>query len=153
VQEDLNSPSGIIAEVSSTLGINFHVLAEPLKRGSNSDYEIQSEDGKNRWCLRIPLNADAASFGNRGIAIIKGVKQRLPALPVPTVIYQSSHFTVMEYLNGRILKSWSARSLAKEQRLLLQDDLAAFLFSVWVLGVEKDPQGTGIFRIKVLEGW
>jgi hypothetical protein len=33
------------------------------------------------------------------------VKERLPTLSVPAVIYQSEHYTVMEYLNGHILKS------------------------------------------------
>lgn len=137
----------IISEVSSVLGAKFHVLAGPLKGGSNSVYEIQSEDGENRWCLRVPLDADAASFSSRGTAVLKDVKERLPSLAAPAVIYQSQHYTAMEYINGYILKSWNTQSLAKEQRRLLLDGLAAFLFSLWTLEATQVPQGTGIFAL------
>lgn len=83
--------AAIICEVSSALGINLQVLAEPFKGGSNSVYEIQSGDSKNRWCLRIPLEADTASFSGRETAIMRYVKERLPVLPVLAVIYQPEY--------------------------------------------------------------
>jgi Ser/Thr protein kinase RdoA (MazF antagonist) len=141
----LNLPA-IIAEISSALGINFHVLAGPLKGGSNCVYEIKSEDGEYRWCLRIPLGAEAASYGSRGIAIMRDVKKSLPDLQIPAVIYQSNHCLVMEYLKGHVLGSWNTHSLAKERRRLLLDDLAVFLYSLWTLGTDQLSQVTGIFE-------
>ncbi|KZF19222.1 hypothetical protein L228DRAFT_241891 [Xylona heveae TC161] len=137
----------IISEVSSILGASFRLPTyPPLRGGSHGVYVIEPEDGyngKNRCCLRIPLDADAASASTKGTAILKIVKEKLPVLPIPAVIFQSEHYTVMEYLNGEVLKSWNTQSLTKERRRVLLDDLAALLFSLWTFGGQAQvTQGT-----------
>ncbi|RDL37245.1 uncharacterized protein BP5553_04678 [Venustampulla echinocandica] len=131
----------IISEISSIKNSHIKILSGPLKGGSNTVYEIQSEQG-DRWCLRIPHDADAASFATKGTAILEDVKKRRPALLAPAIIYQSDYYTVMEYLDGEALKSWNTQVLPKERRQDLLDGLATFLFSLWTLEEVQDTQGT-----------
>lgn len=135
--------AAIISEISSAQNARFSVVAGPLKGGSNSVYELQSENG-HRLCLRIPLNADTASFAAGGTAILKNLKERRPTVLAPAVIHQSEYYTVMEYLNGEALKSWNTQSLTKERRQILLNDLAVFLFTLWTLNVQV-PQDRGKF--------
>lgn len=122
--------AAIISEISYAQNTPFWVVAGPFPGGSNSVYEIQSERG-DRWCLRIPLNADTAYFVTKGTAILKDLKARLPAIPAPAIIRHSENYTVLEYLDGAALKSWNTISLTTERRQLILNDLAAFLFSLW----------------------
>ncbi|WEW59312.1 hypothetical protein PRK78_004781 [Emydomyces testavorans] len=135
------SLAAIISEISFAQNVHFKVTAGPFKGGSNTVYQIQSDDGK-QWCLRIPLNDFAAGVAARGVAILKILKEMRPTLAAPAVIYMSDRYMVMEYFNGEALGSWNTRSLTREQRRVLLDDVATFLFSLWTLDVQL-PDGLG----------
>jgi hypothetical protein len=136
--------AAIISEISSIQNTNIKILSGPLKGGSNTVYEIQSEHG-DRWCLRIPHDADAASFTIKGTAVLKDAKERCPALLAPAIVYQSQYYTVMDHLDGQALGSWNTQALPKERRQLLLDGLATFLFSIWTLEEAQDTQGISRF--------
>ena len=136
--------AAIISEISSTQNAHIKILSGPLKGGSNAVYEIQSEHG-DRWCLRIPHDADAASFATKGTAVLKYAKEKCPTLLAPTIIYQSQYYTIMDHLDGEALGSWNTQALPKERRQLLLDGLATFLFSLWSLEEAQDTQGISRF--------
>jgi Ser/Thr protein kinase RdoA (MazF antagonist) len=136
--------AAIISEISSTQNAHIKILSGPLKGGSNTVYEIQSEHG-DRWCLRIPHDADAASFATKGTAVLKYAKEKCPALLAPTIVYQSHYYTIMDHLDGEALGSWNTQALPKERRQLLLDGLATFLFSLWSLEEAQDTQGISRF--------
>jgi hypothetical protein len=138
--------AAIISKISSAQNSHFKVVAGPFKGRSHTVYEIQSEGG-GRWCLRIPVDAGAASFAAQGTTLLKHLKERRPALPVPAVIYESDQYTVMEYFEGEMLKFWNTQSLTQERRRVLLDGLAAFLFSLWTFEAQV-PQDIG----KLLQG-
>lgn len=134
----------IISEVSSILDSPVKILSGPLKGGSNTVYEIQSEHG-GRWCLRIPHDDDAASCAVKGTTVLKDAKDRCPELLAPGVVYQSNYYTIMEYFDGEALKSWNTQVLPNKRRQALLDDLATFLFSLWNLEEARENQGTSRF--------
>jgi aminoglycoside phosphotransferase (APT) family kinase protein len=136
--------AAIISEISSTQNTHIKILSGPLKGGSNTVYEIQSEHG-DRWCLRIPHDSDAASFARKGTAVLKDAKEKCPGLLAPAIVYQSQYYTVMDHLDGEALKSWNTQVLPKERRQVLLDGLATFLFSLWTLEESQDTQGTSRF--------
>jgi hypothetical protein len=138
--------AAIISEISSTQNTHIKILSGPLKGGSNTVYEIQSEHG-DCWCLRIPHDADAASFTIKGTAILKDAKERCPALLAPAIVYRSQYYTVMDHLDGQALGFWNTQALPKERRQLLLDDLATFLFSLWTLEEAQDTQGISRFYL------
>ncbi|KAE9377630.1 hypothetical protein N431DRAFT_541317 [Stipitochalara longipes BDJ] len=133
--------AAIISEISSTQNTHIKILSGPLRGGSNTVYEIQSEHG-GRWCLRIPHDADAASFATKGTAVLKDAKEKCPTLLALAIVYQSQYYTVMDYLDGEALGSWNTQVLSKERRQILLDGLASFLFSIWNLEEVQDTQGT-----------
>lgn len=134
----------IISEISSTTNTYIKIVSGPLKGGSNTVYEIQSERG-DRWCLRIPHDADAASFATKGTAVLEDAKERCPALLAPAIVYQSQHYTVMDHLDGAALGSWNTQVLPKERRQVLLDGLATFLFSLWTLEEAQDTRSISKF--------
>jgi aminoglycoside phosphotransferase (APT) family kinase protein len=136
--------AAIISEISSTQNTHIKILSGPLKGGSNTVYKIQSEDG-DRWCLRIPHDADAARFATKGTVVLKDAKEKCPALLAPAIVYQSQYYTIMDHLDGEALKSWNTQVLPKERRQVLLDGLATFLFSLWTLEEAQDTQGTSRF--------
>jgi len=138
------SLAAVISEISSIQETHLKILSGPLKGGSNTVYEIQSKHG-DRWCLRIPHDASAASFAIKGTDVLKDAKERRPELLAPGIVYQSDYYTILEYLDGEALKSWNTQVLRKERRQVLLDDLATFLFSLWTLEEAQGTQGTGRF--------
>lgn len=93
----------ILAEISSAQNWKVKATAGPFKGGSNIVYAIQSDRGEC-WCLRIPLDVDAAWLAARGALLLKRLKQQQPALQVPAIIYTSERYTILEYLMGLL---WS----------------------------------------------
>jgi hypothetical protein len=136
--------AAIISEIFSTQNTHIKILSGPLKGGSNTVYEIQSEHG-DRWCLRIPHDADAAIFARKGTAVLKDAKEKCPGLLAPAIVYQSQYYTVMDHLDGEALKCWNTQVLPKERRQVLLDGLATFLFSLWTLEESQDTRGTSRF--------
>ncbi len=74
---------------SSTYSTQYRLLSRPFQGGSNKVYEIKSEDG-TRWCLRIPLDADAASGTVRGTDTLEQGKEKIPNLLAPNVVLSTS---------------------------------------------------------------
>ncbi|KAG9228154.1 hypothetical protein BJ875DRAFT_528295 [Amylocarpus encephaloides] len=142
--------AAIISEISSTQNNHIKILSGPLKGGSNTVYEIQSEHG-DRWCLRIPHDDDAASFATKGAAVLKDAKEKRPALLAPTIVYQTNDYTVMEYLDGEALKSRNTQVLPKKRRQVLLDGLAIFLFSLWTLEETQHTQEYKMTYRKLLQ--
>ncbi|ROT36430.1 hypothetical protein SODALDRAFT_335530 [Sodiomyces alkalinus F11] len=127
----------ILAEISSAHNSKCKATAGPFKGGSNIVYAIQSDRGK-RWCLRIPLDADAAWLAARGARLLRRLKEQQPALQVPAIIYTSERYTILEYLAGAPLGSWNTQLLTRERRRVLLDHLASFLFSLWTSDINTE---------------
>lgn len=130
----------IVAELSLAEDAKFTVTAGPLEGLSNHVYEIRSDRG-DRWCLRIPLTDFVSWLASRGTAILQALKQRKQGLRVPAVISTTSHYTVLEYLDGTPLGSWNTETLTRARRQLLLDHLGVFLFSLWTMTITNDERG------------
>lgn len=131
----------IITEVSSAQSKSIQLVSGPIHGGSHVVYEIQAQDpnGEEGWCLRIPRDTDAATFAEKGSDILRYVKTQRPALRAPFLVSRSEHYTLMESFDGGALESWNTRSLSKEWRQKLLDELAVFLFSLWTIEPDAPP--------------
>ncbi len=137
-----SGPEDIIAELSSSRNQNYGIVGDPVAGGSNVVYKIQSDQGT--ICLRIPRNPDD-NFSARGTSLLKSLKETNSNLLAPRVICQNQRYTLLEYLDGEVLKSWNNQVLTQERRQLLLDDFAAFLFSVWT---SSQGGGESKFRLR-----
>lgn len=121
----------IIAEISFERRINIEVNPKLLHDGySNIVYKLETGNDE-QWCLRVPVDSAAARIALRGSQVLKAIKERCPTLRVPAVIMLSERYTVLEFVPGYPLSSWSNSLLTKERRQLLLDHFADFFYSLW----------------------
>lgn len=132
----------IISEISLARQTSVKLKSKLLDGFSNVVYELQTGNNE-QWCLRVPVDADAAHIAVRGTKILKAVKEKCPTLRTPAVILSSERYTVLECLSGNPWGgSWNKSVLGKQQRQNLLDHLADFLYCLWEAHLHN-PRDTG----------
>lgn len=130
-EHDMASPlNAIISEISAAQRTTIKVESEHIEGQSNIVYKLRTGAGE-RWCLRVPVDAGAGRLAARGASLLKEVRRRIPTLQAPAVIHASESYTLLEFLPGYALGSWNTHALPREQRQVLLNDLADFLFNLW----------------------
>lgn len=120
----------IVSELSFKKHINVDIKSELFHGYSNIVYRLETGNNE-QWCLRVPVDAVAARIAFRGSKVLKDIKERCPTLRAPAVVLSSDQYTVLEFIPGYPLSSWSKSLLTKERRQVLLDHLADFFYNLW----------------------
>jgi aminoglycoside phosphotransferase (APT) family kinase protein len=135
-----------IAELSKTFRSEFSTPPSLPLSGCNNLVYLINYHGE-AWALRIPKDEISALIGRRGTAMLRHLNKMRPDLQVPRLIHESEsrHYTVMQYLPGKTINSWSSVFLSEERRHQLLDSLATFLLEPWTCPVAE----TGVFPLSL----
>ncbi|KAI0098289.1 kinase-like domain-containing protein [Nemania sp. FL0031] len=124
----------LLEQVASVLGAEICSCARLQEGKSHQVYKISTEGGKS-YSLRIPNSETATLIAKRGTALLTALKDGQPRLPVPLVIYESEHFSILQFLEGEPLQSWNNVNLSTNRRKTLLAGFGEFLFRVWTAAI------------------
>ncbi|GAB7337493.1 hypothetical protein MBLNU457_g2822t1 [Dothideomycetes sp. NU457] len=127
-------PDNLLAELSSTLGIEQLHLDSHFRGCSHDIFVLTSRDGRE-WSLRIARNEFAASLAERSIAIMRHISEQRPMLSIPRVISHAKNYTLLGYLEGSPIRLWNSSTLTDQERHKILDGLAIFLYQLWTCPV------------------
>lgn len=130
----------IVSEISLERNTRIEFKSQVSEANySNVVYELRTSNNE-QWCLRVPVDADAGRYADRGMRILSIAKEKCPMLQAPAVLFSSEQYALLEFLPGFPLRSWNKSFPEKDQRRVLLDHLANFFYSLWKieLHVPKD---------------
>jgi len=128
-------PKDLLAEVSSTLGVDHLHISSHFRGCSHDVFVLASPDGR-KWSLRIARDDFAASLAERSISIMRHISEQRPMLAIPSVVSHAQNYTLLGYLEGSPIYSWNSSTLTDQERHTILDGLAIFLCELWSCPVD-----------------
>ncbi|KAK3693266.1 hypothetical protein B0T22DRAFT_504842 [Podospora appendiculata] len=84
------------------------------------------------------LVTTAASIAKTGTVLLTALKRGQPTLQVPSVIYESDQFSILQFLDGEPLKSWNNLDMSVHRRETLLEGIGKLLLDVWTAAAVAD---------------
>lgn len=126
-----------LEEVSVVLGTKI-VNATRFEQGLSHDVYMISTEAADIYTLRIPKDKTAASIAKTGTVLLTALKRGQPTLQVPSVIYESDQFSILQFLDGEPLKSWNNLDMSVHRRETLLEGIGKLLLDVWTAAAVAD---------------
>lgn len=120
----------LLEEVASLIGTKI-VSAVRFQEGQSHEVYKISTEGGGSYTLRIPKDETATLIAKRGTALLKALKHRQPSLRIPSVIHESQHFVILQFISGGPLESWNNITLSPSRRNTLLARLGELMFQIW----------------------
>ncbi|KAK3376724.1 hypothetical protein B0T24DRAFT_677593 [Lasiosphaeria ovina] len=126
-----------LEEVSVVLGTKI-VNATRFEQGLSHDVYMISTEAADTYTLRIPKDKTAASIAKTGTVLLTALKRGQPTLQVPSIIYESDQFSILQFLDGEPLKSWNNLDMSVHRRETLLEGIGKLLLDVWTAAAVAD---------------
>lgn len=137
----------ILGEIQAVLPDVVLTVSAPMSGRSHQVYVLRSTHG-DEWSLRIAKDSFAALAAARSVVAMRHIKQMVPAIQIPKVIYSARQYSVMEYVRGTSIGSWNLHSLSVTRRHTVLEGLAVFLYKLWTCPVPSTESGTCLERFR-----